>query len=284
MNRRAAFIALIAAMACVTLLLIYLRQYERETSGGERIRLLVAVKPLSRGMRLTEMMLASREVPAAYVDARAIKEIDKVKVIGIAAATSVQAQDVLMWTDLALGNDERDLSTLIQPGNRAVTVRATDPEETKVHALIHPGDYVDILAVLPDPSTTRGGGPTDARVSVVLLQKALVLAVGLATLATGSSDTTHQMSTPQRDLVLTLSLDVQEAQLMALAGERGRLSVAIRNPEDQRIADALPDMASEALFDSKTRADIQKVRRSGSVAPTLVAAPAVAGPTRMVRR
>jgi pilus assembly protein CpaB len=288
MNRRAIFIALIAAMASVTFLLLYMRQYERETSGGERVRLLVAVKPLTRGTRLTDAMLASRDVPAAYVDSRAIKATEKAKIIGIPMSDAVQAQDVLMWTDLTLGNEERDLSALVQPGNRAVTVRATDPEETKVHALIHPGDYVDVLATMAGPTAAKGGPPYDERISVVLLQRALVLAVGLATQASGADTASHpapQTSGSQRDLVLTLSLDLQSAQLVALAAEKGRLTVAVRNPDDQRISDALPDLSSTSLFDAKTRADMEKGRRTG-VASTLLtstAATTMAGPVRVQR-
>jgi pilus assembly protein CpaB len=290
MNRRAIFIALMAAMACVTFLLLYMRQYERETSGGERVRLLVALKPLTRGTKLTDALLASRDVPAAYVDSRAIKESERAKILGITVADSVQSQDVLMWTDLTLGNEERDLSALVQPGNRAVTVRATDPEETKVHALIHPGDYVDVLATIPGPAPVKGGPPSDEKISVVLLQRALVLAVGLATQASGGGTevTTHgtaPSSASQRDLVLTLSLDLQSAQLVALAADKGRLTVAVRNPDDQRVSEALPDLSSTALFDAKTRADMEKGRRTGVVSTLLtsVTTPVAVAPVRLQR-
>ena len=70
----------------------------------------------------------------------------------------------------------------------------------------------------------------------------------------------------QRDMVLTFSLNLQEAQLLALATERGHLSVAVRNPWDTRVIEGIPDMSSAALFDVKARNDIQRKRPSSATA------------------
>src|SRR5206468_8325946 len=124
--------------------------------------------------------------------------------------------------------EERDLSSLVQPGSRAVTVHANNGDETKGNALIRPGDYVDVVATMPEVGKGPGG---DGRSSIVLLQRVLVLAVGTATEAQAVTGHTQGANATQRDLVLTLSLNLQEAQLLALATERGHLSVAVRNPE-----------------------------------------------------
>ena len=89
---------------------------------------------------------------------------------------TLAAQQTLMWSDLSVASDERrDLSSLVQPGNRAVSVVAQ--QNDKSYALIHAGDYVDLISTMQatkDPAA-------DARTAVVLLQKVLVLAVGLDT-------------------------------------------------------------------------------------------------------
>src|SRR5262249_49335840 len=79
--------------------------------------------------------------------------------------------------------------------------------------------------------------------------------------AAGASPTV--MHGAQREMVLTLSLNLQEAQLLALASERGRLSVALRNPWDRRVVEQVPDMGVAALFDTKTRVAIQNTRKAG---------------------
>jgi pilus assembly protein CpaB len=64
-----------------------------------------------------------------------------------------------------------------------------------------------------------------------------------------------------REMILTLSLNLQEAQLLALAVEKGRLSVALRNPDDQRVVEGIPDMSSTALTDTEVRRAVQEIRK-----------------------
>lgn len=265
---RALPIAAIVALLGAFLLFLYLRQFEQTMSGGERVALLIATKPIQHGQVLTDDMLGVREVPMAYVEARSVKASERSKVTGVPMEQAINAQDVLMWTDLSIATKQRDLSSLVQFGNRAVTVRAGTGDETKGYALINPGDYVDVLTTTND---TRNN--VESRSSAVLLQKVLVLAVGMDTTstATTAANAKDDRGRP-RDLVLTLSLKLQEAQLVALATENGRLSVALRNPEDQRVVEGIPDLSSAALLDSRARTEIQDVRRG---------APRNAGPVKI---
>jgi pilus assembly protein CpaB len=149
----------------------------------------------------------------------------------------------------------RNLSSLIQPGMRAVTVR-TKGNEDKSFALIRPGDRIDVIATMP------GEKQADQRSSIVLLQNVLVLAVGSDT---GGEANEKGGSQQQMDMVLSLSLTVPEAQLLALATEKGTLTVALRNPDDVRVTEGMNDLSSSALSDSKRRGEVQSVRRAGPV-------------------
>ena len=125
MNRRALVIAFIVSLLGAALLVFYLRRFEEEASGGEPVRLLLAVHPIEAGTLLTEEMLAVRAVPRAYVEDRAVLESERAKVVGLRIGHTVQAQQTLMWTDLAIAMEKgRNLSSLIQPGMRAVIIRA----------------------------------------------------------------------------------------------------------------------------------------------------------------
>jgi pilus assembly protein CpaB len=219
MNRRALLIAFLVAAIGVSLLVLYTRRFERDASGGERIRLLVALKPIERGKPITEDALTVREVPQAVED-RAIKEVEKAKVLGLKVGTAVQAQQTLMWTDLSTANEERrDLSSLVQPGLRAVSIR-TQRDDTS-SAMIKPGDYVDVIGVVQESNAGA------ERTSLVLLQRVLILAAGF--------ETSPDQMEKRKDMdvsVLTLSLTLSQAQLLALASEKASLSVALRNPDD----------------------------------------------------
>ncbi|AKU94460.1 Flp pilus assembly protein RcpC/CpaB [Labilithrix luteola] len=253
MNRRALLIALVVGALGLVLLVLYQRRFELEASGGDKIKLLIAVKRLERGKPITDDMISVREVPLAYVDDRAIRESDKNKILGLRLGTTVKEQQLVLWTDLTTGSDDRkDLSALVLPGYRAVAIRAARDESSV--SLIRPGDYVDVIGVL-------GAAGSDVKTSVVLLQRVLVLALGGET----SPDAIDQHAGARSfDNLLTLSLTLTEAQILALASERGRLSVAVRHPDDQQKA-GVTDINFDAILDAKKRGEIRGIRPSGPV-------------------
>ena len=183
-------------------------------------------------------------------------ETEQAKVIGLRVGHTIQTQQTLMWTDLAIAMEKgRSLSSLIQPGMRAVTVR-TKSNEDKGFALIRPGDRIDVIATMP------GEKQTEARSSMVLLQNVLVLAVGGDT---GADPADKPGREQQMELILSLSLTVPEAQLLALATEKGVLTVALRNPDDVRVTEGISNLNSSALSDTKRRGEVQSARQSGPV-------------------
>jgi pilus assembly protein CpaB len=252
MNRRALLIALVVGILGVFLLMLYQRRFEVEASGGEKVKLLIAVKRIERGKPIPDEAIAVREVPIAYVDDRSIREVDKNKILGLRVGTTVKEQQLLLWTDLATGSDDhKDLSSLVLPGYRAVSIRAAR-DDTSI-SLMRPGDYVDVIGVL-------GASGGEAKSAVVLLQRVLVLALGAET----SADAIDQRDskTFQSENLLTLSLTLSEAQIIALAAERGRLAVAVRHPDDQQKA-GVTDINFDSILDAKKRSEIRGVRGSG---------------------
>jgi len=261
MNRRALLIALVVAALGALLLVLYQRRFEREASGGERIKLLVALKPIERGKALTDDVLDTRDVPQAYVEDRAIRAVDKGKILGLKLGVSLQPQQTLMWTDLVgAADDRRDPASLIQPGNRAVTIPAAR-DGSGGPSLIRPGNYVDVIGVFPQPNQA------DQRSAVVLLQRVLVVAVGSETSPDPAEGSGPERIRSDRDSMLTLSVTPPEAQLLALAVEKGKLLVALRNPTDQPRPQQ-PDLPSSTLLNVIEREQIKGIRR-----PT--------GPTRL---
>lgn len=259
MNRRALAVSLVLALLGTALLLLYLQRFEQEVSGGERIELLMVVKPIERGAVIQDEMLATRLVPAAYVEDRAVKAGERAKVIGLTTSTAVSPQQTLLWTDLAITTEDRELSSLVQPGKRAVAVRtAAGMDDANANSLIRPGDYVDVIFTMSNEGEVE-------RSATVLLQRVLVLAVGRETQAATTSDSKGRDNPFARDKVLTLSLNLQEAQLLGLALERGTLSVAVRNPEDPWTQSDVPDVKASALLDHKLRAEAQRPPSSGPV-------------------
>jgi pilus assembly protein CpaB len=259
MDRRALLIALAVSLLGVVLLMLYLKRFEREASGGDKVKLLIAIKPMERGKPIQEEQLSTHEVPQAYLEPRAVRETEKAKIIGLRLGTTLQAGQTLMWTDLVTANEERrDLSTLILPGHRGVSIKTR--REDSSAGMVKPGDYVDVIVTMSEGNPNN---PTDTKSALVILQKVLVLASGYDT----SPETADLRAKDARlqESILTISLSVQEAQLLAVAGEKGTLSVALRNPDDNSIANNLPRISSTVLNpDNKT------ITITGPSSPTIV--------------
>ncbi len=236
-------VAIVMFAVGMFLLALYQRRYESENSGGEKVKLLSASKQLERGTILVDDMLVTREVPLAYAEDRAIKENERAKVIGLRNINLIQEGQTLMWTDLASGDDQKSLSETIPPGSRAVTIR-TSREDSNA-ALIKAGDYVDVLSVIPD--STNEVTNTN-KTSFVLMQRVLVLASGI-----GMS---QQPNT--EDSLLTLSVTLPEAQVLALAGDHGHLSVVVRPPGDQHVSVNTPDINSKQLYEQRASIDLRR--------------------------
>jgi pilus assembly protein CpaB len=155
--------------------------------------------------------------------------------------TPVKAQQTLMWTDLALATDDRRyLSDLVQPGMRAVPIRAVGDDHS--FSLVRPGDRVDVIANLPDPAVDHG------RIAVLVAQNLLVLAVGLEMGGEGAA----QNACDRRD-VLTLSASVQQSQQLSLALERGKVSVVVKPRTEATVLESVADMPVKQLYGSPDR-------------------------------
>jgi pilus assembly protein CpaB len=252
MYRRALLVALACAVAAVSLFVLYLKQYERESSGGEPVRVLVVLRALEPGAQITDDALGVKAVPQAYVEDRAVRESDKNRILGLRVGGLVEPPQTLMWTDLSVTSEERrELSTLVQPGRRGVTISF---KNRAAATLVRPGDSVDVITV----SEGRG----DIRAAKILLQNVLVLAAAGKTAA-------EPREGPQgrelREGDLTLSVTPSEAQQLALASEHGELSVAVRNVDDAQITERTPEPGGDTTRALAERAGPSEIRSQGAV-------------------
>ena len=148
MNTRALAIAVIVAVLGTVRLVLYQKRFETEASGGERIRVLTAVKRIERGQPITDDSVTVRAVPNAYVEERDVKATEMDRVRNLTTLNTLREGEVLRWTDLVSQRDEqRDLASLVQPGFRAIAIQVQ--RDGTNQSLLRPGDYVDVISVLP---------------------------------------------------------------------------------------------------------------------------------------
>jgi pilus assembly protein CpaB len=249
-------IGFLAAAIGASLFFVYTRRFEAETAGGDRVEVLVSARRIERGVAITDEYLTTRSIPQAYVDDRAVRAAEREKILGLKSAEAMSVSQTVLWSDVvATRDDKRDLSSLVQPGYRAVTAPFT---ANPTFTMIRPGDFVDVLSVVHRDNS-------EVRDSIVLLQRVLVLAIGTET-SNGRPTEKQKAAAAQSAPILTLSLNLQEAQLLSLAAQRGALSVALRNPNDQRVAENLPDLDSNAIDEPAQRERVRNIRRHDATA------------------
>lgn len=234
---RAVIIGVLVAGLASFLVWSYLTRFENEASGGPRVRVLTVVRSIESGAVLKEADIGERAIPQAYIEPHMIRSADRQRVANLRVANALDAQQVLSWTDIVTSSDERVLSSLVQPGMRAVTIHT----EGRSSALVRPGDRVDVIATLPQPGTS------EHRAGVVLLQNVLVLGRSATPVSTGSS-------VEGTDIALSLSLE--HSQLLAVAGDKAKLVVALRSTDDVRVQEGLAEISSQSLTEPEKRAQL----------------------------
>ena len=244
MNRKALLAALVIALTGTALLILYKQRFEDAASGGVPVPVLMAVQDIPLGSVVTERMLGVRKIPEAYVEFRHIRAADAPRIIGVRVSMEIKANESILWTDLATTSGERrDLSSLVKSGMRAITIRAD--ATSAFGGLLRPGDRVDAFL------TVAREGEQAGRITIPLLQNVIVLAVGQDT---GALEETAAARRPGQTGQVTLGVTFAQAQVVAFATDRGRLSLVLRNPDDIAVLEDLPETTVENILEAESRA------------------------------
>ncbi len=175
--------------------------------------------------------------------------------------TPVAAREPLLPAKLSGPGARASVAAEIHDGMRAYTIKVSDVTGVGGHAL--PGDRVDVV-LMRDLSTDQS---RHSYVSQVVIQNIRVLGVDLnADLASNK---------PATPTTATLEVSIPDAQKLAVAGDLGKLSLALRKTGSAEIAQTAP-MRTEALFGGAPRPAHATVRRVSLAAPMPAAAPLIA--------
>lgn len=248
MTRKAIIAAAICGVAGLVMLLLYMERFEQEASGGPPQQILVAQRDIPLGAAITQDMLGYRALPQSYVEDRHIPASDAQRILGVRVTSGVRGGESLLWTDLATTSEQRrDLSALIRNGMRAITIRAD--VSASFGGLLRAGDRVDALLTAERDNREH--------ITIPLLQNLLVLASGRDTGAPvrpGERTTTTQGTINQ----VTLSVTLEQAGVLALAQEQGKVTLVLRNPEDIALVENAPETTTADIIEPTRRAQIQR--------------------------
>ncbi len=175
------------------------------------------------------------------------------------AITNIAAREPLLPAKLSGPGARASVAAEIGDGMRAYTIKVSDVTGVGGHAL--PGDRVDVV-LLRDLSPD---GNKHNYVSEVVIQDVRVLGVDL-----NSDPNSNKPATPS---TATLEVNVPDAQKLAVAGDLGKLSLALRRTGSAEIAKTAPMHTANFVGGGAPVGPVRSVRRFASTGPATPPAP-----------
>jgi pilus assembly protein CpaB len=176
----------------------------------------VTAADMTYGVKLDASALRVVRYPRESVPEGAFASLDSV--VGQTTRVFMGAREPV--TAIKLSSRGGGLSMLVRKDMRAASLEVN--QVSGVSGFVLPGDRVDVLVTVD-----AMGGAADA-VTRTVLQNAEVLASG--------QKTTQQDNKPITVQSVTILVDPQGAETLALAMHEGRIHLVLRNPDDQSVA------------------------------------------------
>jgi pilus assembly protein CpaB len=202
----------------------------KKQDPGDLKDVVVAVKPLPVGVNIKPADVKLAKIPVAQFPKGAFAKVEEV--IDRPVISNVLADEALLEGRLAPRGSGLGLAPIIPVGMRAVTVRVSDV--VGVAGFVLPGLRVDVLV------TGRPEGTNAETVTTTVLQNILVLSAG----QTMQPDNRGQAITAPN---VTLLVTPEQAEVLTLAGNEGRIQLVLRNGSDQGI-EKTPGTRIAALY------------------------------------
>jgi pilus assembly protein CpaB len=212
-------IATVLAAAAGGTVYLYLKGMPvAQADALETYPVVVATKDMTFGTTLKDEHLKLVEFPASSVPSSSFNAIDSV----LAQTTKVfvaQGEPILASKLSSIGGG---LSVRVSANMRAMSLDVNDV--TGVSGFVLPGDRVDVLV------TVDNAAGSNVSVTQTILQDLEVLAAGAKTETKGNHHITVQ--------TVTLLVDPDGAEKLALGVHQGKVHLALRNPVDHAMVAA----------------------------------------------
>jgi pilus assembly protein CpaB len=236
---------------------VYNRLKTMAGAGNESmVEVIVASGDIPVGTKLAERDVTVARFPQSSLPPSAYTK--KSQVLGRGVILPLSKGEFILASKLAAENAGAGLPALIPTGMRAVSVRVNDV--VSVAGFVQPGTRVDVLL-------TGNPGTNAERQTTTVLENVPVIAVGKSLERNSTGDA-------QVAPVITLLVSPDDGQRLALAGQEGRIQLALRNPLDSRKGE--PGVTRESsLYPAAAAAAQPKPKIRKVAAPMIPAAPTV---------
>ena len=229
----ALMLALVFGLAGGAMTLMYLKQKEAQASLpglDSTVPVVVATTDLTFGTVIRAEHLQTVRYPEESVPPGSYTDPDSL--VGQTTKVFVTTKEPILGTKLSsIGGG---LSIRIPVNMRATSMSVS--VVSGVSGFVIPGDRVDVVAVIDK------AGQVNQAVTKTILQNIEVLASGQKTEVKGDN--------PVKVQSVTLIVDPEGAEKLALALHEGKLHLVLRNPADQGVADVRSISTSEMTGDA----------------------------------
>ncbi|HAS74345.1 MAG TPA: Flp pilus assembly protein CpaB [Clostridiales bacterium UBA8960] len=214
-------LAFLMALIGAGALFVYLRSMDKPVVNEVKtIGVVVAAVDITPRTQLTSEMLKIVQVPEQGVLGTPIGSVESV--IGKYSSGSIYA-DEMVRANALVDSLADELSLKLTGNNRAVTVNVNNL--TGVNGLIKPGDFVDVIVVLPPMSENNRTRPN---ITKLFIQNSEVLAVNKQLFRESTPQTQAQGETEVTSFFITLAVPIMDVEMLVLAKEIGYLELALR--------------------------------------------------------
>ena len=214
-------IALVLGVLAGAFAWMTIERKKKEVQEGWTLKpVIVASRDVPEGTILDFDMIQQRRIPEQFVTGSVVKPESANHVVQQKVLVPLQRGDPVLWSHFESTKGFEKLSTVVQTRFRAVNV-AVD-EIQAVGGWVRPNDHVDVLGTFRNPTTRE-------LETITLLQNVIVLATGKIT---GSTNIQLVPESDRKYKTISLLVLPQEAEIVALASEMGKLTLSLRNPED----------------------------------------------------
>ena len=223
----------------------------------------VTAADMTFGVKFDRTMLRTVRYPKESVPSGAFSTIDSV--VGQTTKVFMSAREPV--TAIKLSSRGGGLSMLVRPSMRASSLEVN--QVSGVSGFVLPGDRVDVLVTV-DPRNTN-----EEAITRTVLQNIEVLAAG--------QKTAQQDNKPITVQSVTLLVDPQGAETLALSLHEGKVHLVLRNPEDHELSDVQAISTREVLGQTRVAEARPAARRYAPRGPTVYARPAEKTKVRIIR-
>ncbi len=197
-----------------------------------QVKVVKAARNIPKSTPLKKNHVTVDKVPEQFLPHNVLRKDDLSYYLDQPLKKDVKEGKMVVTSDFEVEEVANNLAAKIPKEERAMSMPVDNI--SGVSGLLRPGDRVDIIGTFPTGNEDQvipeaGGGSSVGYITMTLLQNVTLLAVGNKIQNNSGKNNNQSYSS------VTMSVTVEEAELLTIAQTRGELELLLRHPEDVAI-------------------------------------------------